>query len=217
MRPNRNTHFFVQNIAGSSEFPPCGCPSWLEHHRRHAEAPHGVHCARVGCSRPAAHGAHVRIDDGRVASPGRTGWIVPFCAACNNPNNTGVMAVEREAELVLATRLPDCGFARLPPNRQTHFRVFAADHAAVPPDCGCRSWLQHWRQNSESTATVCVVAGCSGAVASAMRVMVDDRRMTAAFWTIPVCGACRGRLRREAVFINRRAVMVPVEDLDFCG
>ena len=52
-------------------------------------------CSVCGCHRPAEHGAHVRSSDGRV-------YIVPMCAAENNPHNTSPMLLRQDVPMVLA-------------------------------------------------------------------------------------------------------------------
>lgn len=53
-----------------------------------------LRCSVCGCHRPAEHGAHVRSSDGRV-------YIVPMCAAENNPHNTSPMLLRQDVPMVL--------------------------------------------------------------------------------------------------------------------
>ena len=52
-------------------------------------------CSVCGCYRPAEHGAHVRSSDGKV-------YIVPMCAAENNPHNTSPMLLRQDVSIVAA-------------------------------------------------------------------------------------------------------------------
>ena len=55
--------------------------------------PWPLRCSVCGCHRPAEHGAHVRSLDGRV-------YIVPMCAAENNPHNENAMLLRQDVLLV---------------------------------------------------------------------------------------------------------------------
>ncbi|KAL6078465.1 HNH endonuclease [Balamuthia mandrillaris] len=99
-RANRNTHYFVKNINGTSKEPYTGV-RWLEGYRQASKSKRKV-CARNGCDKKVSAGAHVQIKDGRVS---RSWYIIPLCASCNNAHNTEEMEIAANVTLVPVTEI----------------------------------------------------------------------------------------------------------------
>ena len=102
-RPNRNTHWCVRNINGTSS-NKCMCKSWLAHWRNYTDSER-VYCAVVPCNNPAQVGAHVQVDDWRSDF---SWWIVPFCKKHNVHHNTREMYVDWRVTLVSADVASTC-------------------------------------------------------------------------------------------------------------
>ena len=102
-RPNKNTHFIVKNIQGTSVYR-CGCRSWIDHWRRATKADR-LTCAVMGCGNLAAVGAHVISTDMRRD---RQWWIAPFCRYHNLHTNKNEMFLDSRIVLVSANQMLTC-------------------------------------------------------------------------------------------------------------
>ncbi len=99
-QPNKNTHYKVKNVNGTSKSPYCNLPSkfksWLDYWHKYAHSTR-KYCCVIGCKNMAVVGAHVIIDDKRVNNK----WmIVPFCKTHNNPNQTEEMYIDSRVQLI---------------------------------------------------------------------------------------------------------------------
>lgn len=103
MPPNRNTHYAVRNINGTSA-NKCWCGNWLKHWRM-ATLSRRLYCSVLGCWNLAEVGAHVTIDDMRYY---QTWYIVPMCKAHNHYRNYDPMFLKLEIELIPANVAATC-------------------------------------------------------------------------------------------------------------
>jgi len=106
MAGNRNTHYAVRNINGTTR-NKCWCSSWLSHWYA-ATGSARTTCCVLGCRQPAQVGAHVRIDDARHYGHW---YIVPFCKGHNHTTNQAVMFIKRDTTLISANVTVTCGTA----------------------------------------------------------------------------------------------------------
>ncbi len=111
-KPNRNTHYAVTNLRGTSELE-CKCGSWLAHWRIGAGSLRAT-CAVFGCGDEAEVGAHVVSADGRTD---RQFWIAPFCRAHNIHTNDRIMYLKQNVRLVSANKRITCLRRNWPPLR----------------------------------------------------------------------------------------------------
>jgi hypothetical protein len=102
-KPNRNSHWCVRNINGTTK-NKCECKSWLAHWRNYTDSKR-IYCAAVPCSNQAEVGAHVQIDDWRSDF---SWWIVPLCKKHNHHTNTREMFIDWRSILVSADSQATC-------------------------------------------------------------------------------------------------------------
>lgn len=102
--PNKNTHFKVKNVNGTSG-RKCSCRTWLEHWSNHTDLER-VQCAVIPCGNEAEVGAHVIITDRRTSNEW---WIVPMCKSHNHHTNDGEMFIDSRTHLVSANVQRSCG------------------------------------------------------------------------------------------------------------
>jgi hypothetical protein len=102
-RTNRQQNYLVRNVTGSS-WRKCCCESWIAHWSYFSAGARHT-CARLGCPNEAQVGAHVRIQDRRMAP---IMYIVPLCKACNHCRNGEPMYIDRRTHLVKANVAQTC-------------------------------------------------------------------------------------------------------------
>jgi hypothetical protein len=95
----------VINIPGTSHeraLDVCGCPSWIEHWRRHSGSTRKT-CMAAGCDKEPEVGAHIR------AHRGRTAFIIGLCRSCNHSSNNDHFEVDERSWWVAPNYHPGCG------------------------------------------------------------------------------------------------------------
>ncbi len=104
MKPNKQSHWAVRNINGTSD-NKCKCKSWLAHWKLGTNKKGFIPCSVYGCSRRAEVGAHVLVTDGRS---NWQWWIAPFCKKHNHKSNTDEMYLKIGVELISANVQNTC-------------------------------------------------------------------------------------------------------------
>ena len=98
-QPNKNTHFKVRNINGTSKNRLSG-QSWIGAWRSVSNS-NRTRCAHIPCGKDAEVGAHVQIVDKRT---GDQWYIVPLCKQHNHTTYQEEFYIERSCTLVTANK-----------------------------------------------------------------------------------------------------------------
>ena len=95
-----------------------------------------------------------------------------------------------------------------------------------PPTCGCKSWLEHWENNSGQTAGSCSVLDCEKPADDGGHVQiteVDDNSLLGlqasrdnAWYIIPLCHRCNLKYGQEYE-VKPGTIFVPVGKTSNCG
>lgn len=95
----------VTNVPNTSHLRAidiCGCPSWVEHWRRHSGSER-TSCMGIDCQNPVVLGAHIK------ALRGRTVYIIGLCRRCNHHTNADRFEVDQRTGWAPSGYLVGCG------------------------------------------------------------------------------------------------------------
>jgi hypothetical protein len=83
------------------------------------------------------------------------------------------------------------------------------------PTCGCKTWLQHWENNSGKNAKTCSALDCSQAAEVGGH--VQKRNVNDDSWyIIPICKGCNGKHGQEYE-VKADTTFVTVAGTNQCG
>ncbi|KHD05919.1 hypothetical protein PN36_19965 [Candidatus Thiomargarita nelsonii] len=106
--PNKNTHYKVKNLHGTSKDryskKKCECDNWLAHWRNNTKSQRTT-CAVLECARKATVGAHVICVDGRMSNEW---YIVPFCKYHNHYEKKDEYFLDSRVHLIPVYKLDGC-------------------------------------------------------------------------------------------------------------
>jgi hypothetical protein len=84
-------------------------------------------------------------------------------------------------------------------------------------NCKCKSWIEHWRNNTNSDKHVsrsCCVIGCQNCFQVGAHVQIIDQRVGNVWFVAPFCFSCS--FNTSEMFIDSRVTLVPVSKQSGC-
>ena len=199
LRPNKNTHFLVKNLEGTSK-RKCKCGSWIEHWRKFTGL-NWSRCAVMNCGKKAEVGAHVIGMDERMK---KQWWIAPFCKTHNFYKMKEMVYLDSRTVMASANVSISCHY------HQDRKRFRVRIYKRVAERCHCGTWMEHWRNISGSMRSSCAVMECNRAATEGTHVMIMNGRQNEDLWVAPFCSHHFNKSHEptEGLYLDSRITLV---------
>lgn len=75
--------------------------------------------------------------------------------------------------------------------------------------CGCKSWINYWKNGTGSIRTFCVVVGCTHDEFVGAHVISADKRMNRQWWISPFFSVHNNFRNEMEMNLNKNVTLIP--------